>query len=145
MSVFTPPDLVSLARENARRYAWAEEARRRIVAAARPWKARSDEALWGLMFGPTIKRSWMVWSDGHCPACGQSVTMYQWEVEALKTPWKVRCPRCRELFPKNDFHRYYKSGLDTAGIFDPSRADRSLLFNPEHPDSVRSEAPIRCG
>jgi hypothetical protein len=134
MSVFTPSHQVALARENARRYAWAEEARRRIVAAARPWKSRSDEALWGLMFGPTLKRSWMVWSDGHCPACGQSVTMYHWQVEALATPWKVRCPHCRELFPRNDFRRFYESGLDSSGVFDPARADRSLLFNADHPD-----------
>jgi hypothetical protein len=134
MSVFYPTPLVTIARENTRRYPWAARARDRIVAAARPWKRRSDAALWELMFGPGIKRSWMVWSDGHCPSCRKSVTMYQWEVAALKKPWKVGCPHCREFFPKNDFYRYYESGRDASGLFDPARADRALLVNAEHPD-----------
>jgi len=44
------------------------------------------------------------------------------------------CPHCRELFPKNDFEKFYRSGLDERNVFDPNRADRSLLFNAEHPD-----------
>jgi hypothetical protein len=48
----------------------------------------------------------------------------------------VQCPHCREFFPKNDFATFYKSGLDEHGIFDPKRADRSLLFNTEHPDAA---------
>ncbi len=60
--------------------------------------------------------------------------MYNWQIDALEQPWKVRCPHCRELFPKNDFAAFYRSGLDAHGVFDPARADRSLLFNAEHPD-----------
>jgi hypothetical protein len=45
----------------------------------------------------------------------------------------VRCPHCREDFPKNDFAAFYRSGLDAQGVFDPARADRSLLYNAEHP------------
>ncbi|HQF30937.1 MAG TPA: hypothetical protein PLJ34_05775, partial [Hyphomicrobiales bacterium] len=41
----------------------------------------------------------------------------------------------KELFPKNDFGALYRSGLDAQGVFDPKRADRSLLFNAEHPDA----------
>lgn len=134
MSVFYPSHLVTVARENARRDPWAMQACERIVAAARPWKRRSDDALWSLMFGPALRRSWMVWSDGFCPACRESVTMYHWQADALRVPWKLRCPHCRELFPKNDFHRYHRSGLDARGVFDPDRADRGLLFNAEHPD-----------
>jgi oligo-alginate lyase len=135
-SVFTPPELVENARRNAREHPWAARMQKEIVAAARPWRRLSDEALWSLMFGPTIKRSWMVWSNGHCPACRKSVPMYSWQMAALKEPWKVRCPHCRELFPKNDFGRFYRSGLDEHGVFDPKRADRSLLYNAEHPDPL---------
>ena len=39
-----------------------------------------------------------------------------------------------EIFPKNDFAVYHRSGLDETGVFDPARADRSLLFHPDHPD-----------
>lgn len=134
-NVFYPKDLVEKARTNTAKYEWASEARDRIVASAEPWARMSDDELWGLMFGNTIKRSWMVWSDGHCPACNKGVPMYNWQIDALGQPWKVRCPHCKELFPKNDFLAFYRSGLDEHGVFDPERADRSLLFNTEHPDS----------
>ena len=134
-SVFLPAELVARAKANAARYAWAKDIRDRIVAEAAPWKKMSDAKLWGLMFGPTITRSWHVWSDGHCPACKKPVPMYNWLVDPLKHAWKVRCPHCKELFPKNDFGKFYRSGLDRHGVFDPKRADRSLLFNAEKPDA----------
>lgn len=133
-SAFFPGALVARARANAGEHAWAREARDRLVAAAAPWRGKSDDELWDLMFGNTIRRSWQVWSDGHCPGCREPVPMYEWVADALEHPWKLRCPRCREWFPKNDFARFYRSGLDEQGIFDPRRADRSLLYNVEHPD-----------
>ncbi len=132
--VFFPSPIVEKARANIARDPWAAEQRRLIVKAAEPWVKMSDDRLWGLMFGPTIHRSWHVLSDGVCPSCKEGVPMYDWIPDALNHPWKMRCPRCRELFPKNDFEAFYRSGLDGRGIFDPSRADRSLLFNCEHPD-----------
>lgn len=132
--VFYPPTLRERAKVNVEKYPWAAEIRENVVKAAQPWMELSDEHLWGLMFGPTIKRSWMVWSNGHCPACKASVPMYTWKMDALKRPWKVWCPHCSEQFPKNDFLKYYNSGLDQRGVFDPKLADRSLLFNTEHPD-----------
>ncbi len=94
----------------------------------------SDDHLWGLMFGNTIRRSWQVWSDGYCPACLKPVPMYEWIADALNQPWKMQCPQCKELFPKNDFLKFYRSGLNAQGLFEPQRADRSLLFNAEHPE-----------
>ena len=133
-SVFFPPELVARAKANIAEYPWAAKQKKNIIEAARPWMKLSDEELWGLMFGPTIHRSWMVFSDGYCPSCKKPVPMYTWEVDALAYPWKVRCPHCKQYFPKNDFKAFYKSGLDEHGIFDPKKADRSLLFNAEHPD-----------
>lgn len=133
-SVFFPPELVAQGRQNCERYDWARQARDTVVAAAQPWLRMSDDEVWGLMFGPTITRSWMVWSNGFCPACRQPVPMYNWVMDPLNFPWKTRCPHCGELFPKNDFYRFYLSGLNEHGIFDPARADRSLLYNAEHPD-----------
>jgi len=130
-SVFHRPHLLRRARERADD--WAVDLRRRAVAAAQPWMRMSDDALWSLMFGNTLRRSWMVWSSGFCPACRRDTPMYTWQIDALARPWKVRCPHCAELFPKNDFHAFYRSGLDTQGVFDPARADRALLFNAEHP------------
>jgi len=107
---------------------------RAAVEAARPWREMTLDQVWSLCFAETLPRAWQVWSDGHCPTCERSVPMYTWRADALGTPWKLRCPHCGELFPKNDFHAFYRSGLDGAGRFDPARADRALLFNVEHPD-----------
>ncbi len=133
-SVFMPSWLANRARANVARFPWAAEIRDGLVERARPWVEMSDEDLWDLMFGSTITRSWMVWSDGYCPACKEGVPMYNWEMDPLERPWKVRCPHCKMLFPTNDFSAFYRSGLDEKGVFDPKRADRSLLFNQEHPD-----------
>lgn len=140
-SAFYSADVLANVQRNIENFPWAAQIRDQVVHRASEWAAYTDDALWELMFCPTIKRSWMVWSDGHCPACNSSVPMYNWECKPLQFPWKMRCPHCRELFPKNDFHQYYLSGIDERGFFDPSRADRSLLFNEEHPgadDPLRS-------
>lgn len=133
-SAFFPSDLVARARANASNYAWAAEIRDSLVAAAKPWMGMSDDELWELMFGNTLKRAWQVWSDGYCPACKKPVPMYEWVPDALNHPWKMRCPQCKELFPKNDFAKFYRSGLNEQNVFEPQRADRSLLFNVEHAD-----------
>ena len=133
-SAFYPKELVQRARANAKKHAWARRIQQDIVRAAEPWRRMSDDHLWSLMFGNTIKRSWMVWSNGFCPACGKGVPMYNWKMDAVRRPWKVWCPHCKEVFPKNDFTKFYRSGLDEHGVFDPKRANRKLLFNAEHPD-----------
>ena len=115
---------------------WVTAVAAQVEEKARPWREMDDDTLWGLMFGPSITRSWMVWSNGHCPACGASVPMYNWKMDALNHPWKTQCPHCEEWFPKNDFKAFYDSGLDARGVFDPAKADRSLLFNAEHPDAA---------
>lgn len=139
--VLFTPRMMERARINAEKYPWASDIRKDVIDAAAPWLRYSDDELWDMMFGATITRSWMVWSDGFCPSCGKDVRMYAWKMDALARPWKVKCPNCGGEFPKNDFAAYHRSGLDEHGVFDPARADRSLLFNAEHPasgDSLRS-------
>jgi hypothetical protein len=133
-SVFFPPELVARARENVTRYPWAAEIKAAVVRRAAPWLDSTWDELWESVFGPGITRSWMVWSDGHCPSCRTSVTMYHWIVDPFRHPWKMRCPHCSGLFPKNDFEAFYRSGIDSTGLFRPERADRSLLIN-QDPDS----------
>ncbi|MBI4893325.1 MAG: heparinase II/III family protein [Acidobacteria bacterium] len=135
-SAFYPAEVRQKAALNAQRYEWAAELRRKAVADAGRWVRMSDDELWKDVFGPRITRSHMVWSSGHCPACRKPVPMYDWQMDGWARPWKVRCPHCNELFPKNDFAAYHRSGLDEKGIFEPSRADRSLLYNLEHPDKA---------
>lgn len=133
--VFYPQPLLDAAQSNIEKYVWAQRIRDGMVTAAAPFLAMSDNDLWSLMVGPTITRSWMVWSNGHCPACQESVPMYNWQIDAIHNPWKLACPHCHEKFPKNDFARFRQTGLDPHGIFDPKRADRTLLFNTDHPDA----------
>jgi len=133
-SVFQPASRREAAIQNAQRFEWAKAARDCILKKAEPWRNLSDDALWDLMFGPTITRSWMVWSDGHCSECHKDVRMYTWVIDIWKDPFKVRCPHCEALFPTNDFEKFHRSGLNKEGVFDPSLADRSLLFNEAHPN-----------
>lgn len=133
-AVFYPPALVERIRRNVAGDPWAAGIRDQAVQMAQPWVEKSDTELWQSMFAPSITRSWMVWSNGHCPACKKSVPMYGWKIDALGRPWKVQCPHCLEFFPKNDFHAFYLSGLDEHGCFDPQRADRSSLYHSDHPD-----------
>lgn len=132
-SVFFPESALTVLRANLLKDSPAQAQAKACLAAAREWSNRSDEELWSAMFGATIKRSWMVWSNGHCPSCHGDVPMYDWKADALHLPWKVTCPHCAEQFPKNDFGAFYRSGLDVHGVFDPDLGDRSLLFNAEHP------------
>jgi Zn ribbon nucleic-acid-binding protein len=133
-SLFYPARLREHIEQNAKRYEWAADIRKTIIDDAQHWYGLSDDELWGLMFAPTIKRSWMVLSGGFCPACRQDVTMYNWVMDGQNHPWKTKCPHCSELFPKNDFAAYYRSGLDRQGLFQPEAADRTLLFHTDHPD-----------
>lgn len=132
-SVFFPESVTAALRARLDANPVARRQADQAIARAQAWRDRSDEELWSAMFGATIKRSWMVWSNGHCPACKGDMPMYAWTVDALHTPWKVTCPHCAEQFPKNDFAAFYRSGLDVHGVFDPARADRTLLFNPDYP------------
>jgi hypothetical protein len=126
-SVFYPA-----ARREAARAAAAPGGRhphlgRAAAAAVEPWMALSYDALWALVVGPTILRTWTVLTHGHCPSCRGQVVMYNWQIDAFAYPWKVQCPHCDKRYPENDFAAYYRSGLDRHGIFAFDLADRSLL------------------
>jgi hypothetical protein len=114
-STLYPPSILQRVRANVERSDWGQKCRDAAIGAAQPWLDMPDDQLWDLMFGPGITRSWMVWSNGHCPACQESVPMYNWRIDALGNPWKVCCPHCQEYFPKNDFQAYYRSGLNGQG------------------------------
>jgi oligo-alginate lyase len=126
-SAFFGPDIVRVIRKNAAGRAADLTSAHKEKAAW--WLEKSYEELHGLMFGPSLKRSWFVLSYGACPACAEGVPLYHWLIDAKANPWKVGCPHCGVLFPTNDFAAYYQSGLDEKGIFDRSLADPALLIN----------------
>jgi hypothetical protein len=140
-SVFFPPAVVRSMQANVAASTWGQAQTRRCLESARLWLELSDDELWAAMFSANIPRSHYVLSNGSCPACKEGVPMNSWKIDALRRPWKVTCPHCDAVFPKNDFAAFYRTGLDPHGIFAPDRADRSLLSNLEHPgieDAQRS-------
>jgi len=97
---------VEQARVNVRRYPWAGEIADRAVAAAQPFVERSDDALWRLVTGQQIPRGIHVNPKLGCPSCGRKVYEehgnYPWILDIDK-PFKIQCPSCDEVWPKNDF------------------------------------------
>jgi hypothetical protein len=128
---------VERARANVKRFGWARALADAAVAASRPFVERTDDELWALVTGQQVPRGIHVNPEKGCPSCGRRVYEehgnYPWILDFNK-PFKIECPSCQEIWPKNDFSAWHNSGLGPGGVFDPEHADRSLLFNEEHPD-----------
>ncbi len=129
------------ARENARRnlerYGWAKAECDRAIEAARPFVALSDRFLWEWVPEQTISRSHQVNQRKVCPNCGPKQPADggpKFVSDPIQNPWRITCATCGEVFPKNDFAAFYASGKDEHFLFDPGRADRSLLVSSDHPD-----------
>ncbi|MCX6954541.1 MAG: heparinase II/III family protein [Verrucomicrobia bacterium] len=133
------------ARKNGAELDWARQRRDEAVKQAAPLVARSDEALWALVPGQalgrcidvTLDRSAKGAEQSGCLVCGDKISAhgnYPYQPDCEQETWKLTCPSCKSVFPTNDFGRFYRSGLDEHGVFDPAKADRTLLFNTEHPD-----------
>lgn len=116
-----------------------------VTSAARPWVEKTDDALWAMVPGQALPRTIDVtWDYDHpdnpklgCLKCGDKIEAfggYPYEPDFEKKPWKLTCPSCGVVFPTNDFGKYYASGIDERGLFNPTKADKKLLFNTEHPD-----------
>jgi len=126
--------------ENVKRFDWAAAQQKAATDAAAPWVARSDEDLWKLVTSQELPRACYMAAgllyEGKkdaCPKCGQGIG-YSGKMDFEGQTWKVACPNCGEMFPKNDFLAFYRTALDEHGFFRRERGDRSLLFNAEHPD-----------
>jgi len=135
-TIFTP-ERVANARRNIERYDWAKKIRDDAVAAADRYANQPDEWLWNLPTPQSIPRGIHVNRQMGCPKCGHAIDKfgnYPWKVDVFGRPWKITCPSCGEVFPKNDFAKFYESGKDANGVFHYDKADRSLLYNREHPD-----------
>ncbi len=137
---FYGPAKRAIVQRNVERYDWAKAEYEQVLAEADPFTKISDEELWKMIPSPVLPRAIGVNRDLGCPSCGNAIygdrgsTAYAFQ-PALDHPWKMQCPNCKELFPKNDFAKFYASGISPEdGLFHYDRADRSLLFNVEHPD-----------
>jgi len=130
-NAFFSSETISAIRKNLETNKAAAKMAAEFINSTSYWMNLTYDALQGLIFTPELKRSWFVRSDGNCPSCKESVPMYNWKYDPIKMPWKMQCPHCNELFPKNDFHAYYTSGLDKNGDFRHTLANRNLLVNPD--------------
>jgi hypothetical protein len=136
-STIYTPERIANARRNIERCDWAKKIKDAAVAAADHYAAQSDDWLWNLPTPQSIPRGIHVNRQMGCPKCGHAIDKfgnYPWSIDVLANPWKITCPSCGEVFPTNDFGKFYESGKDSNGVFVYEKADRSLLFNTEHPD-----------
>jgi len=141
---------------NAERLPWAEKEQGGAIRRAAPYLAMSDRELWMMVTPQSLPRTCHVTLvegtdlDMNCPNCGKGIIPYggyAWLTHVMSRArrpeyrrfiyaerWKVLCPNCKEVYPKNDFWAYYLSALDRHGIFQPGKGDPKLLFNTDHPD-----------
>ncbi|KYH41530.1 MAG: heparinase [Candidatus Bathyarchaeota archaeon B26-2] len=127
---------------NAKRFEWAKRERDAIVKRAAPILKMSDKHLWELVPSQELPRTVHVQllrgnnRVSSCPNCGPILKYgnYPWICNVESMPWKIKCPNCHEVYPKNDFGAYYRSALDRHGFFRRGAGDPRLLFNVEHPD-----------
>lgn len=138
-------DRIANLRANVAKYDWAKKEQAAAIKLAKPWLARSDDELWAMVPGQDLPRTIDVTIDRNargalrlgCLVCGEKIDQfgaYPYTPDFDQKPWKLTCPSCNSVFPTNDFGKFYASGIDEHGLFNPKKADRSLLFNVEHPD-----------
>ncbi|MFP3903694.1 MAG: hypothetical protein ACLFWB_05565, partial [Armatimonadota bacterium] len=123
--------------KNAGEYEWAQRQQQKATDAADRWLQLTDRELWKLVPSQKLPRTRYVNKEFGCPKCGKETFAhgkYAWLVNFWERPWKIECPNCHEVYPKNDFQAYYESALDEHGFFQPELGDKSLLYNEEHPD-----------
>ena len=138
-SRFVTAEMRANALANVARYDWAKVQQRKAVSGAKQYVEMSDEDLWRMVPSQFVARNCGVHQKAGCPNCGdeffrvKQVSYNRWAYDSAEHPWKLKCRNCGELFPKNDFGAYYRSGLDERGEFLLAQADRKLLFNPDHP------------
>lgn len=130
-------DMRENALQNATEYDWASRQQEQAISAAQPYIEMSDEQLWKLIPSQKLPRGTHTNNIVGCPNCGDDIVPYgnyPWICDFRDRMWKIECPSCGEVYPKNDFGAFYESALDEHGFFDPDLGEDSLLFNAEHPD-----------
>ncbi|GGD99039.1 Ig-like domain-containing protein [Paenibacillus nasutitermitis] len=128
---------IAAARSNIDNYAWAADLRDDAVARANSYLTKGLNALWELVPPQSLPRSYSVNEALGSPVTGKEIDKfgpYPYITDPLNDPWKITDPSSGYRFPTNDFGAYYRSGLDQHGIFDPTKADRSLLVNTLYPE-----------
>jgi hypothetical protein len=140
-STFYTPEKVQAARNNIARYDWAKSIRNEAVAEANQYLRLGHSFLWESITPQTIPRGYAVNQYEGSPISGRKIDQYgayPYQFNVAKEPWKLTDPSSGYKFPTNDYGAFYKSGLNSNGIFDPNLADRSLLVNSLYPEKGAS-------
>ena len=119
---------------NVERFEWAAARQKAAIAAAERWASKTDDELWEMITSQELPRDIHTNKEVGCPNCGQDIAPYGNYPWKAVDEWKLQCPNCNEIYPKNDFQAFYNSALDEHGYFHRELGDQSLLFNAEHPD-----------
>jgi len=95
----------------------------------------SDQALWDFIPPPEQMRAINVCIGHDCPICGDEINRkaghYPWLL-SHERPFKVECPVCHNVFPKNDFQPWNTEGLKGEPARTPEPLDYGLgWLNPE--------------
>lgn len=93
---------------------WARDQAAAIVSDSNWLMKMSDQELWDFIPPPEQMRAINVCIAHDCPVCGDEVNRraghYPWLMDRNK-PFKVECPVCHGVFPKNDFQPWNTEGL----------------------------------
>ena len=134
---FFTEDKLGNVKRNIENFKWAREKSERIISAADNYLSIGTRQLVASITPQEILRSFDVNQEHGCPNCGPETMRHgrwSWIMDYKNAPWKVKCPNCGNIYPSNDFGKFYESGLDEHGLFSYERADRSLLVNELYPE-----------
>ncbi len=119
---------------NVEKFEWAAARQEAAIAASEPWASKRDDELWEMVTSQELPRDIHTNKEAGCPSCGDGIRPYGNYPWKAAGDWKLQCPNCGDILPRNDFWAYHKSSLDEHGFFRRELGDPSLLFNADHPD-----------
>ncbi|MBP1993235.1 S-layer homology domain-containing protein [Paenibacillus eucommiae] len=136
-STYYTQQKVDTARDNISKYEWAESMKNDVVIKANRYVDQGLDFFWNLVTPQSLPRSYEVNESLGSPLSGKEIDKYgsyAYTYDPINDPWKIVDPTDGKRYPTNDFGAFYRSGLNEHGVFDRSKADRSLLYNEEYPD-----------
>ena len=133
-SRFVTAEMRANALANVEKYDWAKAEQAKEIEFRKRWLEMSDDEIWQMVTSQDLPRGIHTNVKAGCPSCGKAITPYGNYPWRPAGDWKLKCPNCGAIFPKNDFRAFYESALDEHGFFHRELGDQSLLFNAEHPD-----------
>lgn len=111
-SLYSDSDIL-LAKNNIQKYPSAKKIMQDILKQADYWLGFSEKEILAVMPDARVPRGFDLCPKG-CPVHGDSVFkvggFYPWIIDP-KLPLKVKCPIGGEIYPSNDYEKYYNGGL----------------------------------